>query len=133
MYDQGVRQNPLGLPALPVEAWEDEVEQSLWDEVVEALVVEVEAELISRPGSLAERRDELATWSTSDLLAEMAAAERESRAAQARVLAAVGELASRPMAAFVRDERVLTQDEFTPDRVALAVGVAAVSASEADH
>ena len=122
-------QDSLELPAgLPVEAWEDEVEQSVWDAVVEALVAEVEAEQVARPGSLSARRDELATWTRDELLAEMSAAERVSRSAQARVLAAVGELASRPMAGMVQDESRPTQDEFTPDHVALAVGVSSVAA-----
>ena len=124
MYDCGMWQDSLELPAgLPVEAWEDEVEQSVWDAVVEALVAEVEAEQVARPGSLSGRRDGLATWTRDELLAEMSAAERESRSAQARVLAAVGELASRPMAGMVKDKGRPTQDEFTPDHVALAVGV----------
>jgi hypothetical protein len=115
---------------LPVETWEDEVEQSCWDEVVAALIAEVEAEQIPRPGSPTPWRDELATWSTADLLAEMAAAERQSRSAQARVLAAVGELASRPMGAIGSDAALPTQDEFTADHVALALGVAGVSAAK---
>ncbi len=125
-----MRQNSLELPALPVEAWEDEVEQPFWDAAVEALIAEVEAEQIPHAGSLTARRDELATWCTEDLLAEMSAAERESRAAQARVLAAMGELASRPVGYLVGDEGQPARSEFTPDHVALAVGVAPVSASK---
>src|SRR4051794_14014779 len=117
MYDSGVQVDLCDLPArVPVEAWEEELGQSVWDDVVEALVAEVEAEPVAQPGSSTARRDELATWSRDELLAEMSAAELESRSAQARVLAAVGELASRP-----------ARDEFTAVHVALAVGGASTS------
>lgn len=130
MYDGLMRQHSLELPALPVEAWEDEVEQAFWDETVESLIAEVEAEQIPQPGSFTRWREDLATWSSEDLLAEMSAAERESRTAQARVLSAMGELASRPLGDFVKETGQPTRSEFTPDQVALAVGVAGVSAAK---